>query len=517
MSRRRSSADARPADGGVPSPGRARDDRESAAPLRVLFATAEAAPVIKTGGLGDVGGALPLALHRMGVDVRVLLPGYPVVLDALGVRARHAHVLTALSHAGPTRIVAATLPNGVPALVADHPWLFERPGGPYQDPAGTDWPDNAERFGLFAKVAALLASDAAGLAWLPDVVHCNDWHMGLVPLYLRMAGQPRASVITVHNLAYQGIFPRGWMDTLGLPPALFTPEGIEFYGELSFLKAGLVYSDAITAVSPTYAREIQSAPLGFGLEGVLHARRDALFGILNGIDTDEWNPAHDARIDARYDAANLAAKTANRRALRARLGLADAEGIPLFGVVSRLVEQKGIDLVADVAPRLLDLPAQLAVLGTGDAALERRFAALADAAPGRIAVRIGFDETLAHLVEAGADAFLMPSRFEPCGMNQMYSQRYGTPPIVRRTGGLADTVVDCTPATLADGTASGFVFDEARPGALLAAIERAVAAFADPATWQALQRNGMARDFGWGRAAARYAELYAQVIAARSG
>jgi starch synthase len=516
MSRRRPAAEARSAAGGVPSPGRVRDDDGPAAPLRVLFATAEAAPLVKTGGLGDVSGALPLALHRIGVDVRVLLPGYPVVLDALRVRARHAHVLTALPHAGPTRIVAATLPNGVPALVADHPWLFERPGGPYQDPAGADWTDNAERFGLFSKVAALLAGDAAAPGWRPDVVHCNDWHTGLAPLYLRMAEQTCASVITLHNLAYQGIFPRGWIDTLQLPPALFTPEGIEFYGAFSFLKAALVYADAINAVSPTYAREIQSAPLGFGLEGVLHSRRDALFGILNGIDTDEWDPAHDLRIDARYDSANLAAKATNRRALRARLGLADAQGIPLLGVVSRLVEQKGIDLVADVAPGLLALPAQLVVLGTGDATLERRFAALAEAAPGRIAVRIGFDETLAHLVEAGADAFLMPSRFEPCGMNQMYSQRYGTPPVVRRTGGLADTVVDCTAATLADGTASGFVFDEASPGALLAAIERAVAAFRDPVTWQALQRNGMARDFGWARAAARYADLYAQAIAVRS-
>jgi starch synthase len=481
----------------------------------VLFATAEAAPLIKTGGLGDVSGALPLALHRMGVDVRVLLPGYPAVLDALRVRSQRAHVLTALPRAGPTRIVSATLPNGVSALVADHPWLFERPGGPYQDPSGADWTDNAERFGLFAKVAATLAGDAGPLAWKPAVVHCNDWHTGLVPVYLRAAGQACPCVTTIHNLAYQGLFPPVWMEALQLPRALFTPEGIEFYGALSFLKAGLVFADAIIAVSPTYAREIQSAPLGFGLEGVLHARRAALFGILNGIDTDEWNPADDPRIDTCYDAANLAAKTSNRRALRARVGLVDAPAMPLFAVVSRLVEQKGIDLVADIAPRLLALPAQLVVLGTGDATLERRFTALADAHPGRIAVRIGFDEALAHQIEAGADAFLMPSRFEPCGMNQMYSQRYGTPPIVRRTGGLADTVVDCMPVTLADGTASGFVFEQASPEALFAALERAVAAFGDPATWQALQRNGMARDFGWGRAAARYAELYARVISTR--
>ncbi|MGE5170819.1 MAG: glycogen synthase GlgA [Rudaea sp.] len=479
----------------------------------MLFATAEAAPLIKTGGLGDVSGALPLALHRIGVDVRVLLPGYPVVLDALRVRSQDAHMLTALPHAGPTRIVAATLPNGVPAIVADHARLFERPGGPYQDPGGTDWADNALRFGLFSKAAATLAGEANPLGWQPDIVHCNDWHTGLAPVYLRAARRACQSVLTIHNLAYQGLFPPAWMERLQLPPVLFTPQGIEFHGALSFLKAGLVFADAITAVSPTYAREIQSAPLGFGLEGVLHARRAALFGVLNGIDTDEWNPAQDPRIDACYDATNPAAKAANRRALRTRLGLDDVPTMPLFGVVSRLVEQKGIDLVADVAPRLVALPAQLAVLGTGDAVLERRFMSLAAAYPGRMAVRIGFDEALAHQVEAGADAFLMPSRFEPCGMNQMYSQRYGTPPIVRRTGGLADTVVDCTPGTLADGTASGFVFEEASPEALFAAIERAVAAFGDPGAWQALQRNGMARDFGWARAAARYAELYAHVIA----
>ena len=480
---------------------------------RILFATAESAPLIKTGGLGDVSAALPLALHRMGADVRVLLPGYPIVLEALGARRERAATMTALAHAGPTRLVEGELPNGVPLLVIEHPWLFERPGGPYQDPAGVDWRDNAERFGLLSKVAAALAAGAGPLAWRPDILHCNDWHTALAPAYLRLAPAPQtgcATVLTVHNLAYQGIFPREWVARLELPATSFTPEGVEFYGSLSFMKAGLQFADAITAVSPTYADEIQADMLGFGLAGVLRARRDALSGILNGIDTDEWDPARDPLLVARYDAADPAAKSANREALRQALGLAAIEGAPLFGVVSRFVPQKGIDLVADIAERLVHLPAQLVVLGSGDVDLERRFQRLAARHPERIALQRGFDNPLAHRIEAAADAFLMPSRFEPCGMNQMYSQRYGTPPVVRRTGGLSDTVVDATPATLADGTATGFVFADASADALFAAVERATAAFRAPATWRALQRNGMARDFGWAQAARQYAAVYAR-------
>ncbi|HEX6136542.1 MAG TPA: glycogen synthase GlgA [Casimicrobiaceae bacterium] len=484
---------------------------------RVLFATAECAPLIKTGGLGDVSGALPVALQRLGFDVRVLLPGYPVVLDATGARGAQGRTITALAHAGTTRLVEAELPSGVPLIVVDHPWLYDRPGGPYQDPAGADWPDNPERFGLLSKVAALLASDASPLGWRPDVVHCHDWHAALAPAYLRMqAPALRAcpSVMTVHNLAYQGIFPPTWVARLELPAASFTPEGVEFHGSLSFLKAGLRFADAITTVSPTYAREIQTGPLGFGLDGLLRARGDALFGVLNGIDTEEWDPAHDPLIAQRYDAGSLDAKAANRTALQAELGLAASRSGPLFGVVSRLVPQKGIDLVADIAERLIDAPAQLVVLGSGDAALEQRFVRLAEQHRDRIAARLGFDNALAHRIEAGADAFLMPSRFEPCGMNQMFSQRYGTPPIVRRTGGLADTVVDATPATLASGTATGLVFDEASADALLAAALRAATLLRVPETWRALQQNAMARDFSWTRSARSYAEVYARAAAA---
>ena len=487
---------------------------------RVLFVTAECAPLIKTGGLGDVSGALPLALQRLGLDVRVLLPGYPAVLDAMGARAAQGRAITALSHAGTTRLVEAELPNGVPVTIVDHPWLFDRPGGPYQDPAGADWLDNPERFALLSRVAALLATVAGPLDWQPDVVHCHDWHAALAPAYLRTrspALRACPSVMTVHNLAYQGIFPPAWVGRLELPAASFTPDGVEFYGSLSFLKAGLHFADAITTVSPTYAREIQTGALGFGLDGLLRARSDALFGVLNGIDTEEWDPAHDPLIAQRYDAGSLAAKDANRAALQTELGLAASPAGALFGVVSRLVPQKGIDLVADIAERLIESPAQLVVLGSGDAELEQRFVRLAAQHPEKIAVRLGFDNALAHRIEAGADAFLMPSRFEPCGMNQMFSQRYGTPPIVRRTGGLADTVVDATRETLASGTATGFVFDEPSADALLAASLRAVAALRVPETWRALQQSAMARDFSWSRSARSYAEVYARAAAAFAG
>jgi starch synthase len=483
------------------------------APLRVLFATAECAPLVKTGGLGDVSAALPMALRQRGVDVRVLLPGYRPVLDALRLRANlPACPITILAHAGGSRLIEAELPGGVPLIVLDHPSLYDRPGGPYQDEGRADWPDNPLRFGLLSKAAAMLAGAANPFAWKPDVVHCNDWHAAMGPVYLRSVGSAAAgcaSVMTVHNLAYQGLCGAEWLGRLELPAGTFTPGGFEYHGLISFLKAGIQFADAITTVSPTYAREIQTDAGGLGLGGVLRARHAALVGILNGIDTGEWNPAQDPLIARRYDHDSLDAKRPNATALRAEFGLEDRPAVPLLAVVSRLVEQKGIDLVADIAPRLAALPVQLLMLGEGDAGLERRLVALAASHPGQIAVQIGFDAALAHRIEAGADAFLMPSRFEPCGMNQMYSQRYGTLPIVRRTGGLGDTVVDCTAQTLADGSATGFVFDDPGADALYAACERACRTFRDdPAAWRRLQIAAMARDFSWDASASRYEELY---------
>ncbi|MGE5668926.1 MAG: glycogen synthase GlgA [Betaproteobacteria bacterium] len=492
------------------------------APLRVLFATAECAPLVKTGGLGDVSAALPTALQQRGLDVRMLLPGYRPVLDALQLRTRRrSRPRTILARAGESRLIEAELPGGVPLIVIDHRSLYDRPGGPYQDEGRLDWPDNPLRFGLLSKAAAMFAGDPDSLGWKPDVVHCNDWHAAMSPVYLRsrsMAAGRCASVMTVHNLAYQGLYGPEWLGRLELPAEALTPEGFEYHGWISFLKAGLQFADAITTVSPTYAREIQTDEGGLGLGGVLRARQAALFGILNGIDTGEWDPAQDPLIARRYDHDSLDAKRANATALRVEFGLEDRPAVPLFAVVSRLVDQKGIDLVADIAPRLAALPAQLVMLGEGDSGLERRLAALTASHPGQIAVQIGFDAALAHRIEAGADAFLMPSRFEPCGMNQMYSQRYGTLPVVRRTGGLADTVIDCTPRTLADGSATGFVFDVSEADALYAACERAFRMFRDdPATWRKLQVTAMARDFSWDASARRYEELYGALAQRKTG
>jgi starch synthase len=483
--------------------------------LRILFATPECAPLVKTGGLGDVSAALPAALKRLGADVRILLPAYRAVLaqlpDCLDI-ARFA----ATADLPQARLLQGATPSNVPLYALDCPQLYDREGGPYQNEAGSDWADNALRFGLLSRVAALLGSAASPLEWRPDVVHCNDWQTGLAPVYLRYAAGARAATLqTVHNLAYQGIFEPELVAALGLPPECFTPDGVEYYGKLSFLKSGLQCADAITTVSPTYAIEIQSEALGFGLQGLLAARRDSLYGILNGIDTGLWNPATDAAIACRYDAETLAAKGVNKRALQRRLGLASAPEAPLFAVVSRLTAQKGVDWLLQIAPQVLALPAQLAILGSGEPQLERGFRALAHRHPEQVSTSIGFDESLAHLIEAGADAFLMPSRFEPCGMNQMYSQRYGTPPIARATGGLADTVVDCNPATLADGSAGGFVFHEASARALLAAVQRAASTWRDHASWRVLQRNGMARDFGWDTSARRYAAIYARLAQQR--
>ncbi|OGA64864.1 MAG: starch synthase [Betaproteobacteria bacterium RIFCSPLOWO2_12_FULL_67_28] len=478
-------------------------------PLRVLFAAPECAPLVKTGGLGDVCASLPVALRRLGVDVRLMLPAYPGFKGVLQAR-REGMPLPALGGFPAAQVVRAMLPGGLPAFLVDCPALYERPGGPYQDEHGRDWDDNPIRFALLARAAALVATSPPD--WRAQLVHCNDWQTALAPAYLAFGATPRpATVITVHNLAFQGIFPPPVLARLGLPPESFSIDGVEFHGQVSFLKAGLQYADAITTVSPSYAREIRQAPLGFGLEGLLQRRSAVLSGILNGIDVELWNPATDPLIERRYDAANLHRKTDNKAALQACTGLAREPAVPLIGVVSRLTQQKGLDFLLEAAAGLLRLPAQLVVLGTGEAQLEYAFRELARAHPRQVSVTLAFDEPLAHRIEAGADLFAMPSRFEPCGMNQMYSQRYGTIPVVRATGGLADSVIDCTPTTLANGSASGFLFETASAPALLAAIERALAAYREPALWQRLQRQAMARDFGWDASARAYAALYARI------
>lgn len=468
-------------------------------PPRVLFVTPEIHPLIKTGGLADVSGALPAALRELGADVRVLVPGYPKVL-AGAKNKRLRHVFHGLPEAGEARLLSASLPgSGVPLLIIDCPALYRRDGGPYQTPSGTDWPDNARRFALLSRIGAILGGDASPLSFRPDIVHCNDWQSALAPALLRYApGKKAATVMTIHNLAFQGIFPAATFGQSGLPPESFNMEGVEYYGNFSFLKAGLYYADRITTVSPTYAGEIQQEPLGFGLQGLLAQRRANLAGIVNGIDTDDWNPATDPHLAKNYDIADLAGKAANKRALQEKMGLPPEPDIPLLGVISRITHQKGVDLLLEIAPRLLE-EAQIVLLGTGDAALENGFRQLAQAHPGRAGIMIGFDEGLSHLIEAGADLFLMPSRFEPCGLNQMYSQRYGTPPVVHATGGLADTV--------ADGV-SGFVFEPMTAEDFYGCVRRALTAYRDEEAWRRIQRNGMKQDFSWKKSAGEYLALY---------
>jgi starch synthase len=486
----------------------------SAAPrLAVLFVTSEVAPLIKTGGLADVAGSLPAALMHTGVDVRVLVPGYKQVMEAVKSKGRLTS-FPALGEMPASQLLAGKLPSGVPLMILDSPRLYDRPGGPYQD-SGTDWPDNAVRFGLLSYLAAVLGGPASPISWRPRILHCNDWQTGLAPAYLHfMPGDKARTVMTIHNLAYQGIFPPTTVSRLGLPPSSFAPDGVEYYGNMSFLKAGLYYADHITTVSPNYAREIQLEPLGMGMQGLLAHRAPVLTGILNGIDTDAWDPETDPYIQRYYNALRLPTKQENKHALQQRLALALDDRIPLLATIGRFTSQKGLDLLLEITPDLLRLPAQLAVLGAGDAVLQEAFLALARANAGHVAVHVGYDEGLAHQIEAGADIFLMPSRFEPCGLNQMYSQRYGTPPVVHDTGGLHDSVVDTQPATLADKTATGFMFELMTADGFTVAVERAIAAYHDKKIWRQLQKNGMARDFSWDASAQRYVQLYRSLVQA---
>jgi starch synthase len=482
--------------------------------LNVLFATSEIAPWVKTGGLGDVAGALPLALRALGADVRVLVPGYHAVRNAFPRRTPLAAITHPAGALPASTLCEASSPEGLPLLIIDCAALYDRPGGPYQTPGGSDWPDNLLRFGLLSKIAALLASDASPLAWRPQVLHCNDWQTGLAPAYLayRLPG-PAPSVMTIHNLSFQGVFPPASLAPLDLPTHAFGIDGVEYYGQLSFLKAGLQLATRITTVSPTYAREIQTPEFGYGMEGLLRFRAADTLGILNGIDDACWNPATDPLLPATYQAGDLTGKALDKAALQQRLGLAVEPGTPLLGAISRLTWQKGLDLLLEIGDALVADGAQLALLGSGDAWMQDAFTALSWRHPGRVAVIIGYDEALAHQIEAGADVFLIPSRFEPCGLNQMYSLRYGTPPLVRATGGLGDVVIDATPAALAEGRANGFVFGPADAPTLLATIRRVLAAWQDRALWQRLQATGMAADWSWAPSARRYLELYESLVA----
>ncbi len=483
--------------------------------LKVLFVSPEVFPLAKTGGLGDVAGFLPRALIDAGLDVRILMPAYPGTKDHLARRRVEARFGDLLGGGDTDLVGGRAKDSGLPFWLVDCPPLFDRQGL-YQDDDARDWPDNALRYAVLCHVGARLAGAASPVPWRPDVVHCNDWQTGLIPALLALGGGPRpATVFTIHNLAYQGVFPAAVFPTLGLPAESFTLHGVEFHGQVSFMKAGLTYSDKLTTVSPTYAAEIQTTTYGCGLDGLLRARAGDLVGILNGVDTANWDPATDPNLPHRFDPHDMAGKARNKTALQEELGLEPAADAPLIGLVSRLTEQKGLDLLMTVAPDILARGAQLALLGVGEPALERALGRLAEEHPGRMAVQIRFDEGLAHRIEAGADVLLMPSRFEPCGLTDLYGFRYGTMSIVHRVGGLADAVIDATEDALSAGTATGFTYEESTREDLLAAIDRAIGLYRRPEQWARLRRHVMDLDFGWPVAAAKYIDLYREVVARR--
>jgi len=478
--------------------------------MKVLFVVSEIYPIVKTGGLGDVAGALPIALAELGVDVRVMVPAYPAMLDAVEGLGEPVSLGDPLG-GGETRLLLGRLPqSGIAVWLVHNPALFDRAAGPYLDPVGRDWHDNHLRFAVLARAAAMACDAGAILGWCPDVMHAHDWHAGLAPAYLHLrAGRRPASVLTIHNLAFQGNFPAAVLGQVGLPPECFSMDGVEFHNQVSFLKAGIRYSDRVTTVSPTYAREILTPAMGCGFDGILRQRSGDLRGILNGIDYRVWDPAADPFIARAYDAGRLARKAANKAAVAERLGLAEKPTAPLIGVVSRLTDQKGVDLILGALPSLLAMGVRLAVVGTGDAPLEQGFRDAATAYPGRVGVWIGYDEPLAHLVQAGCDLLLVPSRFEPCGLTQLVALRYGTVPVVRRTGGLADTVIDAS----REDEGTGFAFEAATPLGLSGAVSRALAAYRKRTAWKALQRRAMAQDFSWVRAARDYLALYGELAA----
>ncbi|MCC8937286.1 glycogen synthase GlgA [Bradyrhizobium sp. Arg68] len=481
-------------------------------PLRVLAVASEVYPIVKTGGLADVVGALPAALQQHGVATRTLVPGYPDVLRAL--RSAKTVLNWPEFYGGPIRVLSAAH-DGLDLLVLDAPHLYARPGNPYVGPDGRDWPDNGIRFAALSRMAAEIGQGAIG-SFTPDIVHAHDWQAGLVPAYLHYGRQPRpGTVMTVHNLAYQGQFSPDMLATFGLPGESYALHGVEYYGTISLLKAGLQFADRVTTVSPTYAREIQTDEGGMGFGGLLRERSDVLSGILNGIDIDVWNPATDQNIAARFSAELPGGRTENKMALQRRFGLDPTPDAMLLGVISRLSWQKGLDLLLETIPTLLGEGIQLALLGSGDRDLQDRFAAMAQANPGRIGVVIGYDEALAHLIQAGSDALAVPSRFEPCGLTQLCALRYGAVPVVANVGGLADTVLDFDEAVVSGAAATGVKFAPVTADALAHALRKANLLFNDQVTWRRLQQAGMATDVSWHDRAARYAALYRELVTAR--
>jgi starch synthase len=478
--------------------------------MRVLFCASEIVPLAKTGGLADVAGALPAALAARGVDVRLAMPHYR------GISIEQTHGGTVEIRTGDQALTGtvgdARLPGGhLPISLVHQPALFDRAG--LYGEGGADYEDNLTRFTFFCRAVLQWLGRQS---WQPEVIHCNDWQTALIPAILAAEGRGPATALTIHNLAYQGLFPAEQFPRTGLPPAMFAMHGLEFWGQVNLLKGGLYLADVLSTVSETYAREIQTEEFGAGLDGVLRDRADDLFGILNGVDYSVWDPSVDTLIPARYSAADLGGKAVCKQHLQQAFHLPTEPRTPLIGMVTRLADQKGLDLVAAVINDLLGLGVQFVLLGTGDPKYHALVEELMVRRPGQVGGRLGFDNALAHLIEAGADLFLMPSRYEPSGLNQLYSLRYGTVPVVRRTGGLADSIVDTTHRTLDEGTANGFVFEAYTPSALWDALRRALDAYRAPAVWLRVQQHGMRADFSWNRSAGRYVELYERALSRRA-
>ncbi|MHA6644703.1 glycogen synthase GlgA [Mesorhizobium sp. A623] len=480
--------------------------------MQVLSVTPEIYPLIKTGGLADVAGALPVALAGKGVTMRSLIPGYPVVMAAF--KKKKAVLSYPKLYGGRAAIHAVQL-AGLDLFVLDAPHLFDRPGGPYGDPAGADWADNWQRFAALSQAGEdIAAGSIAGYA--PDIVHAHDWQSAMTLAYMRYGkATSTPSVMTVHNLAFQGRFPAGIFPELGLPASAMALDGVEYYGGVGFLKAGLQAAWAITTVSPTYAQEICTPEFGMGLDGLITMRASDLHGIVNGIDVDVWNPETDPHLVSTYSAKTLKARKANKAAVEERF-LLDRQDGPIVCVVSRLTWQKGMDTLVSVIDGLVAAGARLAVLGSGDAGLEGALLAAAARHRGRVGVVVGYDEGLSHLMQGGCDAIVIPSRFEPCGLTQLYGLRYGCVPIVARTGGLADTIIDANEAAVSAGVATGFQFAPDDAGALLHVIQRMTTLYQNPLIWGSLQRQGMKADVSWDRSAEKYVELYARLLSKKA-
>lgn len=477
---------------------------------KILYISSEAFPLVKTGGLGDVAGGLPVALLKKSQDVRLLLPAYPEVLKKIKKSKTRGE---ASYYNMPVKIIETKLPgSNVTVWLVDCPAVFSRPGGPYTDEHGHAWHDNALRFAIFCQAAVDLSLNKLQLHWQPDIVHCNDWQSGLVPALLSLHNQRPATIFTIHNLAYQGLFDKQTFSDLHLPEGLWHMTGLEFYEQLSFIKGGLVYADRITTVSPSYAHEILETEQGYNLNGLLKNRGEHLTGILNGIDDKCWNPGTDNYLKQKYNRHSLDKKVLNKTNLQEELLLPIDTSIPMIGMVSRLVEQKGLDMILESLPTLLSMPIQFVILGMGETHYEIQLTELAQQYPDRLKVVISYDESLAHRIEAASDIYMMPSVFEPCGLNQLYSLRYGTLPIVSNVGGLADTVINSSEGNIDNGTANGFVLQDKSTTALTHAIQHAVALYKKPDIWRKLQVNAMGGDYSWRSSAENYIKLYEDAL-----